>query len=181
VDDAPATRAQLRALVAEDRDALERLCAPAAPMAGARVCTRLFRSAAYRQRRGHHRRAWWLWRLNVALTGADIDPRSSIGGGLAIPHPVGISLHVTAGRNLTVRALAGAGAETALATDPWAVVGRPLLGDDVTIGEHASVHGPVRIGDGVRLGPGCKVMRDVPAGACLEVPAPRRIAPGATP
>jgi len=168
--------ASLRDLMTEDRRALEALCAPARPGAGARLCTRLFRVSSHMSKRGHHRLAWWCWRLNVGLTGADIDPRSSIAGGLAIPHPVGISLHVSAGRNLTVRALATAGGEVALARDPWAVAARPTIGDGVEICEHASVHGPVRIGDGARIGPGCKLTGDAPAGAWLEVGAPRRVA-----
>jgi serine acetyltransferase len=170
--------AQLRRLIAEDRRALERLCdgdPPASPLLAARLCAMLFRLSHHFQLHRRCRLAWCCWRLNVGLTGADIDPRSAIGSGLAIPHPVGISLHVTAGRNLTVRAFAGVGAETALAEDPWAVAGRPVLGKDVEICEHASVHGPVRVGDGARLGPGCKVMRDVAPGESLEAPAPRRM------
>ena len=173
-----ASSAPLRRLMAEDRLALERLCdgdTPAPPLPAARLCATLFRLSHYCQRRRHYRLAWWCWRLNVGLTGADIDPRSAVGGGLAIPHPVGISLHVTAGRNLTVRAFAGVGAETAFAADPWAVAGRPSLGNNIDIGEHASLHGPVRVGDGARLGPGCKVMHEVAPGDCLEVPSPRRI------
>lgn len=175
----PLSFAKTRRLIAEDHRALERLCAavPAASsLPAARWCATLFRLSNHFQRHHCYRLAWWLWRLNVSITGADIDPRSWIGGGMAIPHPAGISIHVTAGRNMTVRALATLGAETALADDPWAITGRPVVGDDVEICAHASVHGPVRVGSGSRLGPGCRCTADVEPFARLEAPPPRCIA-----
>jgi serine O-acetyltransferase len=40
----------------------------------------------------------------------------------------------------------------------------PVLGDDVDVGAHAQVLGPVRIGNGARLGALALVIEDVPPG-----------------
>ena len=40
----------------------------------------------------------------------------------------------------------------------------PVLGDDVDVGAYAQVLGPVRIGDGARLGALALVIKDVPPG-----------------
>jgi serine O-acetyltransferase len=47
-----------------------------------------------------------------------------------------------------------------------------IIGDDVLIGAHAIVLGPVRIGDGAIIGAGAVVTRDVPPGTTVGgVPA----------
>jgi serine O-acetyltransferase len=47
-----------------------------------------------------------------------------------------------------------------------------IIGDNVAIGAHAVVLGPVRIGDGATVGAGAIVTRDVPPGTTVVgVPA----------
>jgi len=156
----------------EDRARLRAMHGGEAPWA-ARACAFLFRHSRYFMGRGHVWLARWCWRLNARLTGADIDPRCDIGGGLAIPNPAGIAIHATVGRNLTVLALAGVGGEVASNPFAWDVRARPVLGDDVVVCEHAALHGKIRVGSRARIGPGCKVTQDVEEGANLGMPVPR--------
>jgi serine acetyltransferase len=164
--------AETRARLREDRERLAAMHHGKPPWV-ARTCVYLFRLSRHFIGTGRVGLARWCWRLNARITGADIDPRCDIGGGLAIPYPAGISIHATAGRNLTVLALAGIGG--AVADDPftWDVHARPTLGDDVVVCEHAALHGRIRVGSRARIGPGCKVREDVAEGAALELPAPR--------
>jgi serine O-acetyltransferase len=166
------TLAETRARLREDRERLAAIYHGKPPWV-ARTCVHLFRLSRHFMGAKRVGLARWCWRLNARLTGADIDPRCDIGGGLAIPHPAGISIHATAGRNLTVLALAGIGG--AVAGDPftWDMRTTPTLGDDVEVCEHAALHGRIRVGSRARIGPGCKVREDVAQGVALEVPAPK--------
>jgi serine O-acetyltransferase len=46
--------------------------------------------------------------------------------------------------------------------------GYPILGDDIVMGYRASVLGPFRIGNGVRMGPFALALFDVEAGSKLK-------------
>ena len=116
------------------------------------------------------------WQLNVVFTGADIDPSTDAAGGLVIPYPAGVSIAGTAGHDLTVMALAcvdrvpSDGSE--IEPEP------PVLGDGVVLGHKAMVCGPVRVGNGVHITPGCVVTTDVEAHTVVASPAPKAIAWG---
>lgn len=106
-----------------------------------------------------------LFLLSLYLHRVELSPTASIGAACLITHTGG-SFYGTAGDRLTIMGLCGAG--------PWghkkdvgAGVGNPLIGNDVVLAQLCAVLGPVRIGDGVRIGPGAIVMRDVPAGATV--------------
>ncbi len=131
------------------------------------TCCLLHRVSHYWYRRDHRLLARFFWHLNLLLTGADIGPLSDIGGGLVVLHPVAVTISARAGRNLTMAAHTGAGTGTS-GRDVGAGPGLPVLGDDVEIAPHAGVLGPVRIGDRVRIGPGCVVMKDVPDDTVLS-------------
>ena len=48
----------------------------------------------------------------------------------------------------------------------------PIIGNDVVIGAGATLLGPIKIGDGVKIGAGSVVLKDVPEGAtAVGVPA----------
>lgn len=103
--------------------------------------------------------------LSLYVHRVELSPTASIGPACVITHPGG-SFYGTAGARLTMMGTCGAG--------PWgdkkdvgAGVGYPLIGDDVVLGQLCAVLGPVRIGNGARIGPGAIVMRDVPAGAVV--------------
>lgn len=53
--------------------------------------------------------------------------------------------------------------------------GAPVIGDSVVIGAGAKIIGPVTVGDRARIGAGCVVMQDIPAGAVVIAPTPNVI------
>ena len=152
------------------------------------ICSLLHRLSRHHRGHGRLRLAHWLWRINLLLTGADIDPTSDIGGGLLIPMPAGVSLDADAGRNLTIGAIAAVNrgfAEARPDLDPDA---RPRLGDNVTIDAHAGACGKITVGSGAHILPTVVAITDVPDGARLAPPPPRlvrlrgsRAAPAASP
>jgi serine O-acetyltransferase len=149
-------RARLAAvLAASGREPILLATHPAA------VCVVLYRLSHHFFHRGNPRLARLFWQLNLMLTGADISPRSDIGGGLVILNPVGAAISCDAGRNLTIMPLAGIGGEVGRSDDMGAGPGLPVLGDDVTLEPHAGVLGPVRIGDRVRVEACTSVVADV--------------------
>ena len=122
---------------------------------------------------GHRLVGRFFWHINLLLTGCDIPPRCDLGGGLLLPVPLAVTLVGRFGRNCTVHAHVGVGGGSRRRDDIGAGPGLPVIGDGVEIGLNSLVVGPVRIGDGAHIGPGCLVTRDVPAGAeVMPVPRP---------
>ena len=107
-----------------------------------------------------------LRRLNTALFNIRIDEHITIGEGLAIPHG-----------NVVLAGVSYIGQRAFIA--PWVTVGLiegdfvgPRIGDGVFIGTGAKILGPVCIGDGARIGAGAVVLDDVPPGVSVAgVPA----------
>lgn len=132
------------------------------------LCVALYRMSHYLFVNGRTITARLVWQVNLFLTGADISPMCRLGAGLVVIHPVAATIVGSAGRCLTVEGHGGLGGGLAL-TDIGAGPGLPLLGNDVTLARGASVLGPARIGNGVCIGPGCTVVRDLPDDA--DVPA----------
>lgn len=126
------------------------------------LCVVLFRLSHYLFVNGHTITARLVWQLNLFATGADLSPMCRVGEGLVVMHPVGAIILGCAGRGLTVEGHGGLGGGMAL-DDIGAGPGLPVLGDDVRLARGASILGPVRIGDRVLVGPGCTVVRDLPA------------------
>lgn len=119
---------------------------------------------------GHIAAHWWALQHRIwsIATGAEIDLRARIGGGLLIPHPNGIVIHPDAviGPNCLIFQQVTIG----VARGP----GLPTIGGHVDIGAGARILGPVRIGDHAVIGANAVVLRDVPAGA-VAVGVPARI------
>jgi serine O-acetyltransferase len=120
----------------------------------------------------------WLWRVVVravavvahrfwsVVSGADIPLGTRIGGGLYIPHPNGIVVHVKAviGPNCLLFQ------QVTIGADHRGNV--PELGGHVDVGAGAKVIGAVRIGNHVRIGANAVVVADVPANStAVGVPA----------
>jgi serine O-acetyltransferase len=109
-----------------------------------------------------------LWfRIYSAVTGAEIDLTTQIGGGLLIPHPNGIVIHPDAvvGPNCLIfqQVTLGSGGP---------IEGCPRLGGHVDVGAGAKILGGVTIGDHARIGANAVVLTDVPAGAtAVGIPA----------
>jgi serine O-acetyltransferase len=117
--------------------------------------------AAWRRKWLVLRHAFW-----SVVTGADIPLGCRIGGGLLLPHPNGVVIHVDAeiGPNclvfqqVTIGALRGGGV--------------PRLAGHVDVGAGAKILGPIRIGADALIGANAVVLIDVPAGAtAIGIPA----------
>lgn len=87
--------------------------------------------------------------------GCDIPSSASIGPGFKIEHPIGCIVNSKAviGNNFNIKS--------------GAIVGRnhrgvATIGDNVSLGVHSLVIGPVRIGNNVTVGAGAIVTHDVP-------------------
>ena len=100
------------------------------------------------------------------VSGADIPLGCRIGGGLLLPHPNGVVIHVDVeiGPNclifqqVTIGALRSGGV--------------PRLGGHVDVGAGAKILGAIRIGDHGLIGANAVVLIDVPAGGtAVGIPA----------
>ncbi|MGE3276417.1 MAG: serine O-acetyltransferase [Vicinamibacterales bacterium] len=118
-------------------------------------------------------------RVNLMLTGADIEFSASIGPGLLVVHPVGVVI----GRGTTIGANATIFQGVTFGIRGWApdeLDRYPAVGDGCTFFARCSVVGPVRVGRGATVGAHALVLADVPAGTtAVGVPAQVRPAPAA--
>lgn len=130
---------------------------------------RLYRWCHYFNQRGWRTLARLFWHLNLVTTGADLTPITEIGPGLVIDQPLGLTVFGRAGSNLTLAGHNVIGGSPSR-RDAGAGVGRPWIGDDVTLGFGAMVLGPVRIEDRAELMPGAVVMTDVPQEGVVPQP-----------
>lgn len=123
-----------------------------------------------------HRIAHWLWNhnlkalaralshLNRFLTGIEIHPAARIGKGFFIDHGMGVVIGETAevGDDVLLYHGVTLGGTTLKKTKR-----HPTVGNRVVIGAGAKVLGPIRIGDGAKIGPNAVVRSDVPPGAVV--------------
>jgi serine O-acetyltransferase len=101
--------------------------------------------------------------FKLYLTRVEIPPTTSIGPGLLIAHAAGVVVYGKLGARVTMYGGGGSGGGVT-SGDIGGGPGYPVIGDDVTFGYEASVLGPVRIGDGVHLGPKTLTTSDVEPG-----------------
>lgn len=106
------------------------------------------------------------------ISGADIPLNAQLGGGLLLPHPVGVVIHPDArvGPNgLIFQGVAlGSGGP---------IPGAPRIGGHVDIGAGAKLLGGITVGDHAKIGANAVVLCDVPTGA-TAVGIPARIIAG---
>ena len=93
------------------------------------------------------------------FTGIEIHPGAKIGNKLFIDHGIGVVIGETAtiGNNCTIYhgvTLGGTGKERNKR--------HPDVGDNVIIGAGAKVLGPIKIGNNVKIGANCVVVKDIP-------------------
>lgn len=108
--------------------------------------------------------ARWLSTLARWLTGIEIHPGARIGRRFFIDHGMGVVIGESAeiGDDCTLYHGVTLGGTT------WEKGKRhPTLGRDVVVGAGAKVLGPIRIGDGARIGSNAVVVKDIPAGATV--------------
>jgi serine O-acetyltransferase len=123
-----------------------------------------------------HRLNHLLWRVRLRwlarflstttrlLTGVEIHPGARIGRRFFIDHGMGVVIGETAeiGDDCTLYHGVTLGGTT------WQKGKRhPTLGNNVVVGAGAKVLGPIRVGDGARIGSNAVVVRDVPAEATV--------------
>ena len=130
-----------------------------------------------------HRIAHWLWihnfkllgrlvsHVNRFLTGVEIHPGATIGRRLFIDHGMGVVIGETAEVGDDVLMYKGVvlGGVSNKKTKR-----HPTIGHCVVLGTDAVVLGPIKIGDGVKIGSGSVVVKSVPAGATV-VGVPGRV------
>ena len=111
---------------------------------------------------------WRFWSIIGAIS---IPLRCRIGGGLYMPHTNGIVINADA--------QIGCNCEIFQQVTIGEAKGRcPEIGDGVSIGPGAKILGPIKIGNGARIGANALVVRDVPPGATvLAAPAEIHVAP----
>ncbi|HXV23776.1 MAG TPA: serine O-acetyltransferase [Alphaproteobacteria bacterium] len=140
-----------------------------------------------------HRLAHALWRRNFRLlarflsniarwlSGADIHPGAAIGRRFFMDHATGIVIGETSeiGDDVTLYQNVTLGG-VAPSIDSAAQVNRkrhPSIGDGVIIGSGAQVLGPIKVGEGARIGANAVVVKDVPAGVTMVGVAARQLPP----
>ncbi|MEW6042085.1 MAG: serine O-acetyltransferase [Elusimicrobiota bacterium] len=111
------------------------------------------------------------------ITGIEIHPGAKIGKKFFIDHGMGVVIGETTeiGDNCLMyqgSVLGGTSLEKKKR--------HPTLGNNVVIGAGATVLGPVKLGDGARIGAGSVVVRDVPVNASV-VGVPGRVGIGFSP
>ena len=101
------------------------------------------------------------------MTGIEIHPGAKIGKRLVIDHGVGCVIGETAeiGDDCIIFHGVTLGG---LKFDP--IKRHPTVGNRVLIGTGAKVLGPIKIGDGAKIGANAVVVKEVPAGATVVAP-----------
>jgi serine O-acetyltransferase len=94
-------------------------------------------------------------KLNTTFGGAIIGRGAEFGPGFVLIHADGVVINgsVKGGSNVHIEHQVTIGAERRQS---------PILGNDVFIGAGAKIVGPVKIGDGARIGANAVVVHDVP-------------------
>jgi len=128
-----------------------------------------------------HRIAHFLWKkgektlariishINRFLTGIEIHPGATIGRRFFIDHGMGVVIGETAEIGDDVLMYQGVVlGGTSLKKEKR----HPTIGNNVVIGAGAILLGPIKIGDGAKIGAGSVVIKDVPEGTtAVGVPA----------
>mgnify|MGYP002737196860 CR=1 FL=1 len=128
-----------------------------------------------------HRFSHWIWRLGLKwparlsshlarwVTGIEIHPGATIGRRVFIDHGMGVVIGETAEIGDDCTLYHG----VTLGGTAWHKGKRhPSLGVGVIIGAGAKVLGPIRLGDGAKIGSNAVVVKDVPDGAtAIGIPA----------
>jgi len=128
----------------------------------------------------------WSWRLKWLarfvsafsrwLTGVEIHPGAKIGRRFFIDHGMGVVIGETAEIGDDVTLYHG----VTLGGTSWEKGKRhPTLGNNIVVGAGAKVLGPIKLGDGARVGSNAVVVKDVPENATV-VGIPGRVVKMAT-
>lgn len=131
----------------------------------------LYRVSHWLFQRGWIYPAWFLSRLSVAITGADIEFNAEIGPGMFISHPVGIVVGrgTVIGSDVTLFQAVTFGVKS---WHPDAIRKFPRVGNKCYFFAGAAVLGDVTVGNNCIVGAHAVLNTDVPdGGLALGVPA----------
>jgi serine acetyltransferase len=108
------------------------------------------------------------WLLGIELTWC-----TQVGPSLRLFHRMGLVVNdqTVISRNVVLRHTTTIGVKVTL---PFGAQAAPIIGDDVDIGAHAIILGPITVGSGACIGAGSVVVKDVPTGATV-VGSPARV------
>jgi serine O-acetyltransferase len=130
----------------------------------------LYRLSHRAHRAGWTWLAWFIMRVNLAVTGAEIEFSARIGPGLLIAHPGGIVIGrgTVIGDDATIYQRVTCGIRSAAAGRPRAY---PTIGDRVVLYAGATLVGGIRVGDRAVVGAHSLVMSDMPDDSRADAPA----------
>jgi len=131
----------------------------------------LYRVSHRLHQRGWTYLPWFLSRVSVALTGAEIEFNAQIGPGMFVAHPVGIVV----GRGTVIGAGVTLFQGVTFGVKSWhpdQIRKFPRVGNNCFLFSGAAVLGGVTIGDNCIVGAHAVVTADVPSGAmAVGIPA----------
>ncbi|MGD2114798.1 MAG: DapH/DapD/GlmU-related protein [Acidobacteriota bacterium] len=113
-------------------------------------------------------------RVNLWLTGVDVNPGAEIGPGLRISHGTGMVIGGAARIGEDALILHGV---TVGSLSPSRRGEMPVIGDRAFLGAGAAIVGGIRLGDDVVVGPNAVVTEDVPDGSRVVSAAGIRVTP----
>jgi len=136
----------------------------------------LYRVSHWLYQRGWIYPPWFLSRLSIAITGAEIEFNARIGPGMFVSHPVGIVVGrgTVIGSNVTLFQGVTFGVKS---WHPDAITKFPRVGNKCYFFTGAAVLGDVTIGDNCIVGAHAVVTSDLPDGS-LAVGIPAKVYPG---
>lgn len=127
----------------------------------------VYRMAHFLWRKGFKLSARFLAQFARFLTGVEIHPAAQIGYGFFIDHGMGVVIGETTqiGNNVTLYHDVTLGGRTVFDAKGKVMNKRhPTIGNDVVIGSGAQILGPIKIGDGAKIGSNSIVVKDVAKG-----------------
>jgi|SRR5690349_1666521 len=131
----------------------------------------LYRVSHWLYQRGWIYLAWFLSRLSIAITGAEIEFNARIGPGMFVSHPVGIVVGrgTVIGSDVTLFQGVTFGVKS---WHPDAITKFPRVGNKCYFFTGAAVLGDITIGDNCIVGAHAVVTNDLPDGSlALGIPA----------
>jgi len=136
----------------------------------------LYRVSHWLYQQGWTYAAWFLSRLSIAITGAEIEFNAQIGPGMFVSHPVGIVV----GRGTVIGSGVTLFQGVTFGVKSWhpdAITKFPRVGNKCYFFTGAAVLGDVTIGDNCIVGAHAVVTGDLPEGS-LALGIPAKVYPG---
>ncbi len=134
----------------------------------------LYRISHLLHARGWRRASYFMASANHLINKIAFSPCSCIGGGLYVPHPVGVIFHGQAGEDLTL--FARSACLSAAPTLVGFAEEGPRLGDRVSLGAESAVVGAVAVGSDTRIAFRATLAEDAPPRSLVLSRAARRLA-----